>query len=462
MKQTGVVLCVLAPHPPLLIPEIGKDDIRAVKATQKGMEELARRVGCAEPDVVIVISPHAAFFLGSIAILADDPLSGDFSAFGVPEAKYSFRNDLELVSSIADEAGKVGVTVDILESRRGGMLRRPRRLDHGVLVPMHFISEELDPDVPLVVMGTALLSRKMLYRFGQAIHKAAERLGRRAVLVASGDLSHRLTEGVPAGYRPEGKEFDERLIQYLQDADVKGVFSIDDSLLEAAGECGYRPVVTALGALSGRGFKSEVLSYEGPFGVGYGCVVFSPEAGSTENCDSRAQGGRCVESFPVRLARAAVETYVKSRKKISPPEDIPEEFQGRAGVFCTLTIGGALRGCIGTIEPTTGSLAREIIENAIAAATQDPRFQPVREEELARLSYSVDILMPSEPVSSLDELDPKVYGVIVSKGRRRGLLLPDLEGIESPAEQVEIARRKAGIGPDEDIQLERFEVKRHT
>ncbi len=492
MKQTGVVLCVLAPHPPLLIPEIGKGDIGAVKATQEAMGELACRVNQAKPDVVIVISPHAPLFRDAIAILVDDPLYGDFSAFGVPEAKYCFRNDPELISAIVDEAGKTGVRIHRFELDSGGMVTRSKGLDHGVLVPMHFISKEVGQGVPIVVMGTALLPRDALFSFGQAIDKAARRLERRAVLVASGDLSHRLTRQAPAGYSPRGREFDERLIQHLRDTDIQGILSLDDALLDQAGECGYRPVVTALGAMSGEDLRSEVLSYEGPFGVGYGCALFGPETGfvrncsygrcpspetsSAKNCDSggclspetrsakNCDSDRCPsgESFPVRLARAAVETYVKSGKRISPPEKIPREFQGRAGAFCTLKISGELRGCIGTIEPATDGIAQEIIGNAIAAATQDPRFRPVREDELGSLRYSVDVLMPSEPVSGLDELNPKIYGVIVRKGRRRGLLLPDIEGVDTPLEQVAIARRKAGIGPNEDIELERFEVKRHT
>lgn len=168
------------------------------------------------------------------------------------------------------------------------------------------------------------------------------------------------------------------------------------------------------------------------------------------------------ESFPVKLARAAVEAYVKHGKIISPPEDVPQEFLGQSGVFCTLKINGELRGCIGTIESTTGSISKEIIRNAIAAAAEDPRFQTVSKDELARLRYSVDVLMPGEPVQGLDELNPRLYGVIVRKGRRRGLLLPDIEGVDTPYEQVAIAKRKAGIRQNEDVEIERFEVKRYT
>jgi len=133
----------------------------------------------------------------------------------------------------------------------------------------------------------------------------------------------------------------------------------------------------------------------------------------------------------------------------------------RAGTFVSLHKRGALRGCIGTFEPTCPNVAEEIIQNAISAATRDPRFPPVQDSELDDLEISVDVLSPPEPVESMAELDPERYGVIVESGWRRGLLLPDLEGVDTAEYQVEIARRKAGIGAHEPVQLYRFEVKRY-
>lgn len=165
----------------------------------------------------------------------------------------------------------------------------------------------------------------------------------------------------------------------------------------------------------------------------------------------------------VQLAVASYEHYVKTGQRIPPWQGLPDWlYDTRAGAFVTLHLGGELRGCIGTIQPTQESLALEIMENAISAAAFDPRFAPVQESELSGIVCSVDVLQPPEPVDSLDALDPAVYGVIVSDGkRRRGLLLPMLEGIHTVEEQVAIARRKAGIGPREAIQLMRFLVTRH-
>lgn len=161
------------------------------------------------------------------------------------------------------------------------------------------------------------------------------------------------------------------------------------------------------------------------------------------------------------LARLTIETYVRDGKRISPPAELSPEMEGRAGAFVSLHARGQLRGCIGTLEPTQPNLALEVIHNAIMAATEDPRFPPVEPHELCDLQISVDVLSEPEPISSLAELDPTVYGVIVRCGFRRGLLLPDLEGVDTAECQVDIARRKAGIGRHEPIELCRFRVRRH-
>jgi AmmeMemoRadiSam system protein A len=167
----------------------------------------------------------------------------------------------------------------------------------------------------------------------------------------------------------------------------------------------------------------------------------------------------------VQLARRTIETYVREGRVISPPDELSPEMEPRAGTFVSLhERRGMLRGCIGTILPTQPNVAQEIIHNAISAATRDPRFPPVTPGELDGLDVKVDVLTTPEPISGPEELDPRRYGVIVEAAHdwRRGLLLPDLEGVDTVEQQVSIARRKAGIGPDESIKLSRFEVIRYT
>jgi AmmeMemoRadiSam system protein A len=165
-------------------------------------------------------------------------------------------------------------------------------------------------------------------------------------------------------------------------------------------------------------------------------------------------------SFQVELAVRAIESYVKDKKVVDPPADLPDELKGKAGVFVSIKKRGQLRGCIGTFSPTTENIAREIVRNAIAASAEDPRFPPVREDELKGLEISVDVLTRPEKVSSASDLNAKKYGVIVSSGGRKGLLLPDLEGVNTPQEQIEICKRKAWISDSEPVELFKFEVKR--
>lgn len=166
----------------------------------------------------------------------------------------------------------------------------------------------------------------------------------------------------------------------------------------------------------------------------------------------------------VQLARQAITAYVRDRKRISPPpsHEMTPEMKEQAGVFVSIhTKDGALRGCIGTFHPTQPNVAEEIISNAISAATRDPRFYPIEPEELDELDISVDVLTEPEPVDSIAQLDAKTYGVIVESGWRKGLLLPDLEGVDTPEQQIDICRRKAGIGPKEPVKLYRFQVRRY-
>jgi AmmeMemoRadiSam system protein A len=164
----------------------------------------------------------------------------------------------------------------------------------------------------------------------------------------------------------------------------------------------------------------------------------------------------------VKLAKSTIELYIREGKVLQVrEEDLTPEMKEQAGVFVCLKVRGMLRGCIGSFQPTESDVAHEVVQNAISAATQDPRFQMVRANELDTLEYSVDVLTPPERIHDSRELDPRRYGVIVRSGGRRGLLLPDLEGVDTVEYQISIAMQKAGIPPGTPVELSRFEVKRY-
>ena len=225
------------------------------------------------------------------------------------------------------------------------------------------------------------------------------------------------------------------------------------------------------GALDRKAVRAEKLSYEGTFGVGYGIVYFNVDGDDTNRNFANqltrfkkyeAEKRKSTEDDFVKLARYSLETFVKTRKPAELPQDLSEELTSRrAGAFVSLHKDGNLRGCIGTIMATQKNLAEEILQNAISACSRDPRFSPVEVDELDDIEYSVDVLGEPERIFSVKDLNVKRYGVIVENGGRRGLLLPDLEGVDTVEEQIAIAKRKAGIRPEEKVSLWRFEVIRH-
>lgn len=445
----GIVFGCIVPHPPLLVPDIGGGQERAISATTKAMETLTDKLADCSPQVILIISPHGNYYPKAMGILAAKSSQGDLSRWGSRSPRHHFESDLSLVSLIEEEAKADGIPIKSIGDRS-------YELDHGVMVPMHFLIQG-SKGILLVPLTFSWLPLDKHFAFGKVLRRAADKSQKRVAVVASGDLSHRLLPGAPSGYDPMGAVFDKKLVEALACLDVAAILGLDEDLIDRAGECGLRSIVILLGALDGLEVKPEVLSYEGPFGVGYLVAAFevqsSPEPGK--------RGNKAREVHPlVELARGTVESYVRSGK-VSQPKELTPEMKERAGVFVSIKKHGELRGCIGTFEPTKANVAEEIIANAISSATKDPRFLPVTESELKELEYSVDILTHPEPITDISKLDPKKYGIIVECGFRRGLLLPDLEGVDTVQEQIAICRAKAGILPEEPINLYRFQVRRY-
>jgi AmmeMemoRadiSam system protein A len=306
---------------------------------------------------------------------------------------------------------------------------------------MHYINAHYT-EYKSVRISQSALDAATHREMGEIIFKSVENLGTRVVIIASGDLSHKLSASGPYGFAQEGVDFDRDIMDYLSAGDFRAILSMDNTLREKAAECGYNSFTMLGGTLFGGEFNAKLLSYECPFGVGYGVVSFNRE-----------------DAFRA-LARRSLEYRVKTGNKLVP-ENTDEKFLRKAGVFVSLHKDGQLRGCIGTIAPTTASIAEEIIQNAVSAGLYDNRFPPVHESELVHLVYKVDVLDEPEDISGADELDVKKYGVIVESGHKRGLLLPNLDGVDSVEAQISIACQKAGIFPTEKFSLKRFKVTRY-
>ncbi len=459
----SIVAAYMVPHPPMIVPEIGRGSEKQIEKTIKAYERVADEIAALKPETIIISSPHSIMYSDYFHISPGTGAQGSFADFRATQVRFDVEYDEELVKRLSARA-------ENLHFPAGTLGEKHPELDHGTMVPLWFIMKKYK-DFKLVRTGLSGYDLLKHYEYGMLIKDTVEELGRKAVYVASGDLSHKLQEYGPYGFAEEGPVYDKRIMDVCSGARFGELFDFDENFCEKAAECGHKSFVIMAGALDGKAVEAAQYSHEDVTGVGYGICSFIPKG----NDESRhflkarlklieaelAQKGRKSDAY-VKLARESAEYFVKNGREMEMPDWVPSELlKARAGAFVSVHKFGALRGCIGTIAATKENLALEIIHNAVSAVSEDPRFEPVTEDELKYLDINVDVLDEAEKISSPAELDVKKYGVIVQSGYKRGLLLPDLDGVDTVEQQIAIARRKGGIAPGEKVDLFRFEVVRH-
>lgn len=463
----SIIAAMAVPHPPIILPEVGHGEEKKIQSTIDAYKEVARRTAQLEPETLVITSPHSIMYGDYFHISPNATAEGNFGQFRAPQVEIKVQYDVEFVKALAELSEENKLSAGYYHERNAS-------LDHGTMIPLRFMEQAgIDLTKTKVIrIGLSGMSASEHYKLGQLIAQTAEKLNRRTVYIASGDLSHKLKVEGPYGYVEEGPKFDEEIMKYLGSGDFLSMLRMDNAFCNKAAECGLRSFWIMSGALDKKSITSEQLSYEGPFGVGYGIVWFDIK-GNDESRDIGEQlkkinqqeliDRKSKEDSYVKLARLSLETFVKTHQPLNQiPNGLPEEMTSKqAGAFVSLHKDNQLRGCIGTIVATRQSIAEEIIQNAISACSRDPRFPPVREDELDDIVYSVDVLGEPERINNSKELDVKKYGVIVENGGRRGLLLPDLEGVDTVEQQISIAKQKANINQKEDVNLWRFEVIRH-
>jgi AmmeMemoRadiSam system protein B/AmmeMemoRadiSam system protein A len=403
-------------------------------------------------DALGVVSPHAGYiYSGSVAAatLARIEPADTYIIIGPNHTGMGKPFSIMTLGSWHTPFGDVPIDSALAQnilakSKNLQEDRTAHQNEHAIEVQLPLL-QYFKPDLKIVPITLAVATLEIYREVGAAVAQAIkEAAGKKIVIVASSDMTHYES-------REAATAKDKRAIGEILKLDEEAL--LDRVVKERISMCGYAPVVTMLTAAKALGAKSaELVRYQtsgdasGDFSavVGYAGVIV-----------------RRYEMSPlVLLAKATVEAYVKERRVVKPPEVLTSEMKERAGVFVSIKKDGQLRGCIGTFEPTRPNVAEEIIANAISAATRDPRFLPITAQELDRLSISVDVLTTPEP-AEFGELDPKKYGVIAECGWKRGLLLPDLEGVDTAKDQVSICCQKAGISSGEPIKLSRFQVKRY-
>lgn len=450
----------LTPHPPLIIPQVGGGMEREIENTIKAYKKVAKKVKDYSPDTLILISPHAPAYLDYFQIASGSEMSGTFEDFGAEDVKIQIDLDQDLSDLIIKEGRKNELSLGYKGNREV--------LDHGSMVPLYFIQKEYS--CPIVRLSVSGYSLEEHYKYGMAIQRAIEKSNKDIVVIISGDLSHYLDKEKD-NYSEIGEEFDSLVERSFETGDFLDLLLLEEDYINQAGECGLSPLVVFMGIADGYQVSGDWMSYEAPFGVGYGVGEFVL---LDKNRDrkyfekmakikkKKLREIRESESEIVRLARHSLESMVNLGEVEDPKWELSSYLlEEKAGVFVTLNKNGKLRGCIGTIESTQKNMAVEIMKNAVSSGLKDFRFNPVKDEELDELIYSVDILAQSERIDSFSQLDIKKYGVIVESGNRRGLLLPNIESVKTVEEQVNIALDKAGIGTNEDYILKRFEVTRY-
>jgi len=415
----------------------------------KAMIEMFVDEKAQKEEVIGLVSPHAGYvYSGAVAgaaisrvkfkdtfIIMGPNHTGRGKSFSIM-TEGSWKTPLGEVEIDSELAKKLVTITRYLQEDH-----LAHQYEHSIEVQLPFL-QYFKKDIKLVPIVLGFASGANYKEIGKEIARAIRETGKEVVLMASSDMTH---------YEPQetAKKKDNKAIEAILDLN-------EDELLKRVEEydismCGYAPAIALISAAKELGAGgAELVKYQtsGDVTGDYAGVV--------------GYAGIIIKSMSplVKLAKDAVEAYVRGGKTIQP-QNLTPEMKEKAGVFVCIKKYGELRGCIGTFEPTQENVAKEIVANAISTATRDPRFPPVSTNELKLLDYTVDVLTKPEPVSGKDQLDPRRYGVIVQAGRRKGLLLPDLEGVDTVDYQIDICRQKGGIAPDEPVKLYRFEVKRY-
>ena len=312
-EKIPIQRAIMVPHPPLIIPEVGRGQERQIPSTIDACHEAARAVAEAKPDTVIVLSPYTVMYADYFHISPGDGAEGSFRQFGASQVKVSVSYDTEFVSLLCREAEK-------REIPAGTLGERDSHLDHGTMIPLWFLNH-YDKNYRVVRIGLSGLPLSVHYQLGQCIQSTARILDRRVAVIGSGDLSHKLKFDGPYGFRKEGPEYDQRIKEVMGSGDFGRLFDFSEEFCSQAAECGHRSFVIMAGALDQMRVKARRLSYEGTFGVGYGICLYEIEGWDPQRDflsqyekkeKEAAQERRQLEDDYVRLARRTIETYVKT------------------------------------------------------------------------------------------------------------------------------------------------------
>ncbi len=247
----------ICPHPPILIPTIGQDNLEQIKKTQTAMQELGQDFYSIKPDIILVISPHGNLMTQAFTLNTALEVKANFKNFGDLDTELKFKTDIAFAHQIKEA----------LETKFSIQLINQIELDHGASVPLYYLNKKLSAKI--ITLGHSSQDLKTQLKLGKELSEIIHSSDKKIAVVASGDLSHALSSDSPAGYSPEGKKFDKNLIKLIQKKDIKNILKFDKKLIEEVAECGLKSIVILLGIINEHNYTPQILSYESPFGVGY-------------------------------------------------------------------------------------------------------------------------------------------------------------------------------------------------
>ncbi|MDN5299899.1 MAG: hypothetical protein PWP51_2452 [Clostridiales bacterium] len=474
------------PHAPVFLPNIGVSEAPRVKMTFDAMHEVGKRVASQAPETIVVISPHGPRFTDAIAIHDQNRYQGDLKAFGDFDHTFSFEKDTAYIRALMGCNQAANKRFFALKDAHYQQFDLDTALDHGVLVPLYFITQYYR-NFKLVCLSDADFSPIELIESGKLLREAADRIGRKVLVIASGDLSHTLSDQGPYQYKPASAIVDNAVCEAIETSGIEHLGALSPETVVEAAICGLGSLWLLLGIYEDIAYQSKCLSYQGPFGVGYAVAEFEDADGTG------AQRARVVEAqikarirtarnqmspiatYALRILKARLQDRMPPRIAITEKAysinnskyEIDEVLQKQlmtktADVFVSIKSDGALRGCIGSVgSEETAPLYEKIAYYVAQAAFHDSRFDPIEMTEYEMLTVSVDILSPLEMVKSAEALDPFNYGVCVTDGVNSGVLLPAIEGVDSTVEQMRIAAHKGGFTVEEVKRIYRFTVDRY-
>jgi len=474
-------------HPPVIIPEIAKGREKEADQTIRGIKDVALNIAKIAPEVIVCITPHGNVFQDTVSVVYETKMTGNLEPFGGSDVHLEKECDMDLLNEMHHRFGENNCEALFLNQKTAEKYAVERTLDHGCLVPLYYV-DKVYTKYKIVHITIGMLSLYELYRTGRILREAIEAVGKSTVILASADLSHALKNSGPYTYHEKGPVFDQKIVQAIEEKQYFDLLTMGSELYDPAKQCGLRPIVMALGTTDSIATKSKVYSYEAPFGVGYlaAWITFDLEQADPirksllekyqEKIEVQYQESRAQEDALIKLARETLEMWVLKGRKLSLEtylekcsKIIAERLQNdHVASFVSFYRAGNLRGCIGTLSPMMENLGEEVIHNAIEAAAYDPRFLAIEKEELQDIDIVIDLLNKPRQIDSTDELNPAVYGIIIEKGLRKAVLLPDLPAITTVKEQLEVAKAKAGIMPGEEgidlgerLIISKFTVERH-